>query len=363
MSRSRDIADLGDNNLGEIVVDGSGNVGIGTLTPTRLIHGKVNSATTDGFRFENTEGVLQLLVNDSGDIRVVRSAGHNIIFDRAGAEDVRIDSSGHLMVGTTDSAPGVNDTNSGVAIRGGSDNRSFFSVDDNYVVNLNRNSSDGDIAVFRKDGSTVGSIGCASSGLIYYFAGPQNAVKIVGPVTGVDAFGPASTTGGDRDNTMDLGWDGNRFKDLYLSGGVYLGGTGAANYLDDYEEGTFTATMVGSISGSVNATNEKYTKIGDIVHVELAFIGTIGNATFSGNISINGLPFTSGSVVHLLNGNFTRIYWADGQIPVINLGTSTTTCDLYVARPNTTGAAMTSATNFINAQSMFLRVTGSYRAA
>jgi hypothetical protein len=31
-----------------------------------------------------------------------------------------------------------------------------------------------------------------------------------------------------------------RFKDLYLSGGVYLGGTVAANYLDDYEEGTWT---------------------------------------------------------------------------------------------------------------------------
>ena len=35
----------------------------------------------------------------------------------------------------------------------------------------------------------------------------------------------------------------NRFKDLYLSGGVYLGGTGAANKLDDYEEGTWTPTL------------------------------------------------------------------------------------------------------------------------
>jgi hypothetical protein len=30
--------------------------------------------------------------------------------------------------------------------------------------------------------------------------------------------------------------------DLTLSGGVYLGGTGSANYLDDYEEGTWTPT-------------------------------------------------------------------------------------------------------------------------
>jgi hypothetical protein len=34
-----------------------------------------------------------------------------------------------------------------------------------------------------------------------------------------------------------------RFKDLYLSGGVYLGGTGSANKLDDYEEGTWTPVL------------------------------------------------------------------------------------------------------------------------
>jgi hypothetical protein len=34
----------------------------------------------------------------------------------------------------------------------------------------------------------------------------------------------------DRDNAISLGNSGNRFKDLYLSGGVYLGGTGAANH-------------------------------------------------------------------------------------------------------------------------------------
>ena len=39
------------------------------------------------------------------------------------------------------------------------------------------------------------------------------------------------------DATVDLGVSAHRFKDLYLSGGVYLGGTGSANYLDDYEEG------------------------------------------------------------------------------------------------------------------------------
>ena len=37
MSRARDIADTGDNNLDDIVVDGSGNVGIGTSSPSQKL--------------------------------------------------------------------------------------------------------------------------------------------------------------------------------------------------------------------------------------------------------------------------------------------------------------------------------------
>jgi hypothetical protein len=51
------------------------------------------------------------------------------------------------------------------------------------------------------------------------------------------------TTQADRDAAVDLGTSTVRFKDLYLSGGVYLGGTGSANHLDDYEEGTFTLRL------------------------------------------------------------------------------------------------------------------------
>jgi hypothetical protein len=54
---------------------------------------------------------------------------------------------------------------------------------------------------------------------------------------------PVTTAGANADATHDLGYSSSRFRDLYLSGGVYLGGTGAANKLDDYEEGTWTPTQ------------------------------------------------------------------------------------------------------------------------
>lgn len=53
-----------------------------------------------------------------------------------------------------------------------------------------------------------------------------------------------------------------------FSGGVYLGGTAAVNYLDDYEEGTYTP-LIKDTSGSSTTfdTTLTYTKIGRMVYV------------------------------------------------------------------------------------------------
>ena len=64
-----------------------------------------------------------------------------------------------------------------------------------------------------------------------------------------------------------------------------------ANALDDYEEGTFTAVLTGSTSGTVSTSGHFYTKIGNIVTFQIHF-NNIGTG-LSGNISITGLPFTS----------------------------------------------------------------------
>ena len=97
------------------------------------------------------------------------------------------------------------------------------------AMNLNRMGTDGAIADFRKDGSTVGSIG-TNTGDMYLGTGDT----FLRFNDGLDALLPATSSGAGRDNATDLGYSGGRFKDLYLSGGVYLGGTGAANKLDDY---------------------------------------------------------------------------------------------------------------------------------
>ena len=80
--------------------------------------------------------------------------------------------------------------------------------------------------------------------------------------------------------------------------GIYVGGTGSANQLDDYERGTFTATIGSSGGGasfnSGSTTTGTYVKIADLVMVHMYFTSNIAGAG-SGYVVVSGLPFTSNS--------------------------------------------------------------------
>jgi hypothetical protein len=97
----------------------------------------------------------------------------------------------------------------------------------------------------------------------------------------------------------------------FTSSGLAIGGTGAANTLDDYEEGTYAPVFTvasGSLTphGSHNAL--AYTKIGRVVHVqgEVRFSAV---SSPSGNFSVS-LPF---SVADLTDGAARSTSGAIGQ--------------------------------------------------
>lgn len=94
---------------------------------------------------------------------------------------------------------------------------------------------------------------------------------------------------------------------ITASAGVAIGGTGSANTLDDYEEGTWTPTLTSS-SGSSRAIDSGfkavYTKIGNncIAHCVIG-IGAL-TGTNSGTAQLGGLPFNyNGSVVNSCTGS------------------------------------------------------------
>jgi hypothetical protein len=113
-------------------------------------------------------------------------------------------------------------------------------------------------------------------------------------MVGTESIVPYSN-GATTDATEDLGASSIRWRNLYLSGGVYLGGTGSANLLDDYEEGTWTPTFGGSTTDPSGITYDNqigtYTKVGNLVQVTIKLGTDAITSIGSGNLRIRGLPF------------------------------------------------------------------------
>ena len=122
-------------------------------------------------------------------------------------------------------------------------------------------------------GDVIG-VGSVTDGAITTAKLGNNAVTSAKLDTNIDIAGTLDVTGA-----------------LTVDSGIYLGGTGSANYLDDYEEGTWTVEMYDALSGgNVSSTTVTgyYTKIGNLV-----------TARFWAFNSVNTSGMTGGNVVHI----------------------------------------------------------------
>ena len=110
--------------------------------------------------------------------------------------------------------------------------------------------------------------------------------------------------------------------DLTLSGGIYLGGTGSDNLLDDYEEGTWTPSLIGSTSGAFTVISEgNYTKVGRLVTVNGSVNATaVGGAT--GFTVISNIPFSIAStfIYTSLQASGSVSYWSGFGTAVNSVG-------------------------------------------
>ena len=161
------------------------------------------------------------------------------------------------------------------------------------VLTVDRATSDGTLVDFKKNGVTVGGVGSYAGDLIIGTGDTYLRFEDAN-----DIISPRNADGTGRDAAVSLGVPSVRFKDLYLSGGVYLGGTGAANLLDDYEEGTFTPTLVSSGTDPVFTYSKqagKYRKVGNTVLVNID-IRWSAHTQGNGTLYVAGIPFASGNM-------------------------------------------------------------------
>ena len=225
----------------------------------------------------------ELVLDSDGDTSITADTDDQIDFKTGGSDRVIIDSSGNVLVGRTSTISGGSNSASGAQI--GSNGLIQAAVSGDTAIALQRLSDDGDIIQFRKDTTQVGSISVVSSDLAIFSSASSHA----GLRLANGYIAPTNNSGTISDNTADLGISNYRFKDLYLSGGLHIGGTTAANKLEDYEEGTWTP----SIDGRDFSSNKYgvYVKIGRVVYVHFECNTMTGGDDTDPYMT--GLPFTS----------------------------------------------------------------------
>lgn len=206
-----------------------------------------------------------------------------------------------------------------------------LTVDDDGATPLtvDRATDNGDIIDLQKDGTSVGNIAVDSNDNIMFGAktggGPGFYLTGSG---GTTPFVLPMKENALSDNTVTLGDSARRYKDIYLGGGVYLGGTNSAHHLNDYEEGEFTYSIVGSTSGGwtnrTGYTKGSYVKIGNTVHIQLRF-ETISKGSPSGTyVQITGFPFTN--IAASAGGSNNQV---QAPINVRGNGQSSDSCGTY----------------------------------
>jgi len=248
-------------------VDASTNrIGIGTDTPNSLVE---ISDGTQNLRIAPESGQVLLMARDASAFIEMEFIANTFEFrgygDNSSNLAARIDSSGRVMIGTTDVGyPDFADTltvaktaqttdKAGITIRSGTAGQSsvYFSDDTGtnsgtFQSSIFHDHSGGHLNIFTQD-------------FIKIFTGSNESIRI-------------------------------------LSGGgiTFNGDTAQANALNDYEEGTFTPSFLigGSTAGiSVAHQEGKYTKIGNICHV-IVRINLSNKGSNSGAVTV-GLPFAS----------------------------------------------------------------------
>jgi hypothetical protein len=191
-----------------------GNVGIGETSPDGELHVKGTGGGNGDIYVERTSGAKIHLQAQSANGKIGTISNHNLGLNTNGTTRVTIDTNGNLLVGKT-SGPNYNSVGIDLTPLG----EIQATGDSRNVATFNRQTTDGDIAVFRKDGTAVGSIGVDSSNNMYFESTASSHTGLTFPD---NAIVPRKD-GSNSDAGVDLGASSVRFKDLYLSGTANVG--------------------------------------------------------------------------------------------------------------------------------------------
>ena len=222
-------------------IDSSGNVGIGTSSPSNVLHVHQSDATANSYVHITqadggsaaTDG-LSIGIEDGGVNAVIRNRENGYLrMYTNNTERMRIDNSGNLLVGqSSTTVPGAGNTTAGTSIRGTDGVFISRTTSDTSAsaLQVNKNTGEGAIINIASGGNTVGSIGTHTqdSNTNFYIAFDRGSSDVglgFGHSAGTGrAYYPTRDDGSGVSDVIDIGTSAYKYKDLHLSGVVNAAG-------------------------------------------------------------------------------------------------------------------------------------------
>jgi len=284
----------------------NGNVGVGTSSPTTPLQVNV-SGSSDVVRFTRDTGTNGELSLDFGgaNANFVSQQGGYTFSTSSVASAAVVTPTGNVGIGTSTPSSILHTVGVGGA---GSSPIIETSTTTNYVGLKIKQNGDFWIA---KDNSLGSSFNTSAYANVLYGSGAHAMVFSTNATEKMRITSAGNVGIGTTSPNRELTVNGEiQATNLILTNALYVGGTAAANALDDYEEGTFTPVVAGSSSaGSATYIVQKglYTKIGRQVTFEIMLYFT--GHTGTGNIWITGLPFATKNETNVVPSG--SIYYTD----------------------------------------------------